>query len=380
VGCYGISILVGRAKKIVDMKILRVINSLNIGGAERSVSGNVPIHKKNGFEIDVLLLNGTKTFFTEDLLKNNVKIISLGENNNIYNPLIIFKIGKFIKKYDVVHVSLFPALYWVALAKIITRSKAKLIYTEHSTSNRRRSLFLFKVLDQFIYKHYDKIIAITPEANINLSDHLKGNFEIQTIYNGVDVSKVFTDSQKKTLLQELEVDKAETKYLLQVASFRNQKDQDTVIRALPHMNPQVKLLFVGDGPRNKVCQELVHELDLTNRVSFLGLRDNVNEIYGLADIVVMSSHYEGFGRAAVEGMAARKPVIASNVAGLSEIVKNHGLLFTSGNSLELSKLVNELLSDKELYNEIAVKCFERALEFDIIRMIDSYEYVYKSLS
>ena len=181
---------------------------------------------------------------------------------------------------------------------------------------------------------------------------LKGNFEIQTIYNGVDVSKVFTDSQKKTLLQELEVDKAETKYLLQVASFRNQKDQDTVIRALPHMNPQVKLLFVGDGPRNKVCQELVHELDLTNRVSFLGLRDNVNEIYGLADIVVMSSHYEGFGRAAVEGMAARKPVIASNVAGLSEIVKNHGLLFTSGNSLELSKLVNELLSDKELYNEI----------------------------
>ena len=362
------------------MKILRVINSLNIGGAERSVAGNVPIHKKNGFEIDVLLLNGAKTFFTEDLLKNNVKIISLGENNNIYNPLIIFKIGKFIKKYDVVHVSLFPALYWVALAKIITRSKAKLIYTEHNTSNRRRSLFLFKVLDQFIYKYYDKIIAITPEANINLSTHLKGNFKIQTIYNGVNVLKVFKDSQKKALLQELKADKASTKYLLHVASFRNQKDQDTVIRALPYINPQVKLLFVGDGPRKKLCHELVCKLNLTNRVTFLGLRDNVNEIYGIADIVVMSSHYEGFGRAAVEGMAARKPVIASNVAGLSEIVKNHGLLFTSGNSLELSKLVNELLSDKELYNEIAVKCFERALEFDIIRMIDSYEYVYKSLS
>jgi len=362
------------------MKILRVINSLNIGGAERSVSGNVPLHVKNGFEIDVLLLNGTKTFFTVDLLKNNVKIISLGENNNIYSPIIIFKICKFIKNYDVVHVSLFPALYWVAIAKIITRSKANLIYTEHSTSNRRRSLFLFKVLDQFIYKQYDKIIAITPEASINLSDHLKGNFKIETIYNGVDVSKVFTDSQKKTLLPELEVDKAATKYILQVASFRNQKDQNTVIRALPHMDPQVKLLFVGDGPRKKVCQDLVKDLKLSDRVTFLGLRDNVNEIYGLADIVIMSSHYEGFGRAAVEGMAARKPVIASNVAGLSEIVKNHGLVFTSGNSLELSKLVNELLNDEVLYHDIASKCFERALDFDISRMIDSYEDVYKSLS
>ena len=177
------------------MKILRVINSLNIGGAERSVVSNVPIHRKNGFDIDVLVLNGSRTHFYEDLAKKKINIISLGKNNNIYNPLMIFKVTKYINNYDVLHVSLFPALYWVAFAKILTRSKTKLIFTEHNTINRRMGNYFFEIFEQIIYKQYDRIVAISPEANESLSLHLKNKIKVSTIYNGVDVARVYKESK-----------------------------------------------------------------------------------------------------------------------------------------------------------------------------------------
>ena len=107
------------------MRILRVINSLNIGGAERSIAGNVPLHVNNGYQTDVLLLDGNPTFFLKDLLKQNIKVTWFGVNNFIYNPLYIFKISKIINKYDIIHVHLFPSLYWVALAKLLTKSNTK---------------------------------------------------------------------------------------------------------------------------------------------------------------------------------------------------------------------------------------------------------------
>ena len=106
------------------MKVLRVINSLEMGGAERSIVTNLPYHIKNGYTVDVLLLDGKYTIFHEELKKHDVNIISLGNNINIYNPIIAFKLIGFIKKYDIVHGHLFPVLYWLSLAKILSNSKS----------------------------------------------------------------------------------------------------------------------------------------------------------------------------------------------------------------------------------------------------------------
>lgn len=361
------------------MRILRVINSLNIGGAERSVVGNVPIHIQNGLEIDVLLLNGNRTHFYNNLAKNNVKMISLGENNNIYNPLLVFKIIKLINKYDIVHVSLFPALYWVAFAKMISGSKTKLLFTEHSTSNGRRGKLFFQLLDKLVYKQYNHTVAISPEANKNLTDHLNNKIKMTTIYNGVDVGRVFKESKERSHFDTLKEERKNHKIILQVASFSNPKDQDTLIKTLPLLTEKVHLIFVGDGPRMKICQDLAKKLNVEQQITFLGIQDKVHALYGIADIVVMSSHYEGFGRAAVEGMAARKPVVASDVAGLSEVVKNHGLLFEPGNQVELANILNTLIADNNLYEKVATQCFERAKDFDISTMISAYEMIYRTI-
>lgn len=355
------------------MKILRVINSLNIGGAERSVVGNVPLHIQNGIDMEVLLLTGKRTFFLEELEKKNIKIHVLGKNNNVYNPLLIFKISKYINNYDLIHVSLFPALYWVALAKIVTRSKTKLVFTEHSTHNKRMNSPFFRWVDRFIYKQYNHIVSITPEANFNLTKHLNGKYAIATIYNGVDISKIKNGTKKKLN----NVVPADKKIILQIAGFRAAKDQDTVIKSLSLLPQEYHVVFAGDGQRMNICKDLAKSLNVFDRISFLGLQNNVENILSCADVVVMSSHWEGFGRAAVEGMAAAKPVIATNVSGLSDIVGGAGLLFEVGDYKKLAGIIRNLCKDEKFYNEIAVKCAERAEKYDIKTMVDGYELLYE---
>ena len=93
----------------------------------------------------------------------------------------------------------------------------------------------------------------------------------------------------------------------------------------------------------------------------------------------MSSHWEGFGLAAVEGMAAGKPVVASNVLGLAEIVKGYGLLFEKENACELSEQLKRLFSIRDFYDKIAFQCLWRASDFDIDKMMNQYLEVYKSI-
>ncbi|HRP90894.1 MAG TPA: glycosyltransferase family 4 protein [Edaphocola sp.] len=359
------------------MKILRVINSLGVGGAERMLSGNVPLHIANGFDMDILTLDGKTSFFKEELESKNVKIFSLGTNINIYNPFLIFKIIPFLKKYDIIHVHLFPSIYWVSIAKMISGINTKLIFTEHDSNNRRRNNWILKLVDKIIYNQFEKIITISEGADQNLKKHLKGNYPTQIIYNGIDISKV--QSEIKWIDKEFEKTIENKKVLLQIAGFRKQKDQDTVIKSLVMLPEEVIAVFIGEGDRMEECKVLAKNLKVSHRVEFLGLKNNIGTYINLADIVVMSSNWEGFGRSAVEGMALKKPLIATNVSGLNEVVGNAGLLFEVGDVNKLAELITNLLNNKEYYQDIAEKCYFQAKKFDISQMVNAYEKVYNDL-
>ena len=361
------------------MKILHIINSLQIGGAEKLIVDLVPRLRSLSNEVEVLLLNGIDTPLKQKLLSEGIYIISLGKGINIYNPLLSIKLIKFIKKYDIVHVHIFPALYWVAIAKILSFSKIKLITTEHSTNNRRRNIFVFKYIDRFIYSQYSKIICISDRVRNNISTHLgRKSAKFITISNGVDTSSYL--NAKRVNRYEVFGKSITGHLLVQVASFRKAKDQDTVIRAISILPNKYQLALVGDGIRKSICENLVIELGVADRVHFLGVRNDVPEILNASDLVVMSSHWEGFGLAAVEGMASGKPTIVSDVAGLSEVVEGAGILFEQGNFKQLSCIIQKLMSEPELYNDIAYKCKERAVQYDISKMVDQYEMIYLSVN
>lgn len=361
------------------MRILQVINTMATGGAEKLLLGTLPKYADKKISMDVLVLNGTEHPFYSDLKKTHPsQLFSLGKSS-VYNPFLVFKIIKYLKKYDIIHVHLFPALYWVAVAKWISFSDVQLIFTEHSTSNRRMNNWFFKKADRFIYSKYTKIICITKEVENQIKKQLQFREErFILIQNGIDLNKINqSKSYTKSALNLRLPD--DVKLLLQVASFQFPKDQETVIKSLQQLPSTIHLLLAGEGVFLEKCKELVNQLNLNARVHFLGVRMDVSNLLKTVDIVILSSQYEGLSLSCMEGLASGKPFIGSDVPGLKEIVDEKGLLFPFQNEIALSKIILELLNDKNKYDIAVQHCLQRAKHFDVSNMIESHIKLYKSL-
>lgn len=359
------------------MKVLQIINSLATGGAEKLIIDTLPLYVKQGLKVDLLLLNGDNHPFLDALvLKNCCQIFSLG-NSSVYNPLSIFKIIPYLKKYDLVHVHLFPAQYCVVLAKVFSFSKTKLVFTEHNTSNKRMASTFFSIIDRLFYKSYTVVIAISDGVASAIKKHLRSKDKIRIIHNGINLKDSISAQPNNELISFLK--KTNEVFLVQVGGFRIQKDQDTTIRALSLLPSNYHLLLVGDGERRDELENLVHKLALEKRVHFTGIRTDVHSILQSVDIIIVSSHWEGFGLAAAEGMAVSKPVIASDVPGLSEVVKGAGILFPQGDAEQLAKEIIHLCTDPDYYRTVAEACQQRAADYDISKMVDKHIALYRSL-
>ena len=365
------------------MKVLHIINNLGSGGAEKLIEEMLPImNKYKDIKAHVMLLTDKNNVFEKTLKNSNVKLI-ISPVKKIYNPLNIYYIRKFIIEgnYDIVHAHLFPTIYWTALvSKLIFDNKPKFIMTEHNTHNRRREKKHLRYMEKFIYFSYDKIISISEQTQNNLVKWLKPKQKeldkFIVVENGISVNK-FKNAVPYKKSEICNKFTNEVKLLCMVGRFSKQKDQLTIIKAMKDLPQNVHLLLVGEGELKYQNKQLAKELGVNDRVHFLGFRNDVERILKTCDIVVLSSNWEGFGLAAVEGMAAGKPLIASDVPGLKEIVQDAGKLFSKNDSKELAKIIKELLFDRIKYNDIAQKCKVRSENYDINKMIENYITIYR---
>jgi glycosyltransferase involved in cell wall biosynthesis len=362
------------------MKILQIINCLATGGAEKLLLETIPLYRKKGIEMDILVLNGTNYPFMKQLMEIDCcNVYSLG-SKSVYNPSAIFKIIPYLRKYDLVHIHLFPAQYFVVLAKLVSFSKVKLVFTEHNTANRRMGNTFFRLFDQFIYSHYQTVICITNEVKQILEKHIGlSNNRLVVIENGVNIEAIKKSKSYTKDKIHSGIDKEDT-LIIQVSGFREQKDQPTLIRSLRFLPDTYKVLLVGEGVMQKICEDLVQELQLQNRVFFLGLRMDVPQLLKTSDIVVLSSKYEGLSLSSIEGMASGKPFIASNVPGLEGIVSGAGIVFDQGNAKELAVAIEKLMKNPDYCQAVAKACQERANQYDINVMVDKHIQLYESIS
>lgn len=169
--------------------------------------------------------------------------------------------------------------------------------------------------------------------------------------------------------------------ILTVARLDKVKDIETLLHAVEDIEPmnRPKLLIAGDGPLKENLTETVKTRKLQDKVIFLGHRTNVEELMAKAYIFILPSLYEPFGMAAAEAMAAGRPVIASNVGGLKEIVDHgvNGLLFTPKNHHELAQHITKLLQDKKLWTTLSQNAREKSAIFKPENIAKRYLEVYR---
>lgn len=356
------------------MKILHVITSLYTGGAERLMVDLLPtLRNDEDFQVDLLLINGVETPFKKALKQAGIKVCALSMTNDVYNLRNIFRFRRFLahNDCDIIHTHNTACQLFVPIAKSLTRNKAKLVTTEHNTTNHRRTKWWLKPLDKWMYRKYAAIVCISDLTRHNLEQYLGTDWPMHTIYNGVDTKRFARPVKDISGQQDFVV--------TMVAAFRPQKDQDTLIRAFTHLEPNFRLQLVGGGQRGEELKALCRKLGLEDRVQFLGVRMDVPDIMEQSDVIVLSSHWEGFGLAAVEGMASGRPMVATDGDGLRDIVGGAGVLFQPGDDQELASAIKRLCETPDYYRQVALACQERAQHYDISVMADGYSNLYRTL-
>ena len=361
------------------MRILHVITSLRVGGAERMVAELLPRLRERGHQVELLLFDGTRSPLYDCVEQQGIPIYALGKGSwQMWNPLHGFRLRRFLnhERFDLVHAHNTPCQLLTALAA--PKKAPILVTTEHNTFNRRRRWRWYNGLDRWMYSKYHHIACVGKMVKSKLMNELGRRFEsrVSVVPNGIDLNRFLHAVPDETLRQPVDVGK---KIILMVAAFRAQKDHPTMLRALQYLSDDYRLWLVGDGPERRSCETLAEEMHISSKVQFWGVQSDIARFFATADVIVLSSHYEGFGLAIVEGMAAGKAAIASDVDGLHEVVEGAGLFFPSGDDKQLAGLIRQVCEDRTYGLAVAARCRARAMQYDIEQVVSAYVRIYNDL-
>ena len=207
------------------------------------------------------------------------------------------------------------------------------------------------------------------------------NKEIEVIPNFVD-TQVYKPMKDDCIKRRLAA-KGE-KILVHTSNFRQVKRVTDVIKIFDIVQKEIqsKLLLIGDGPDRSECERLTRQLDLNDKVKFLGKQEGLVEILSCSDLFVIPSQSESFGLAALEAMACGLPVISSSVGGLPELVKHNesGFIAEIGDVERMAKYAIDLLTNEKKYKIFSKNSRDRAVNlFDISKVVPLYEEHYRKI-
>ena len=231
----------------------------------------------------------------------------------------------------------------------------------------------------------DAIVCLTEAER---SDHLRLGVgrpqQFEVVHSGVDLGRFRSpppDPEAKR--RELGLPAA-ARVVGCVARLAPVKGVQYLLEAVPRIRasvPEVVVVFVGDGELRPQLERRAQELGVDGVVRFLGLRRDVHEIVPLFEVAVQPSLNEGMGKAAVEAMAAGKPVVASAVSGLQDVVRpgRNGVLVPPGDPDALSRAVVDLLRDADRARRLGEAACRDADSYGVEAMVARLEALYERL-
>jgi N-acetyl-alpha-D-glucosaminyl L-malate synthase BshA len=286
---------------------------------------------------------------------------------------------------DLLHVHYaIPHAISAYLAKQILskQKKLKIITTLHGTDITLVGLEpSFVHLVKFSIEESDGTTAVSRYLKEKTLTNYHIEKDIEVIPNFVDTElfKPANDSPlKKHLSPNGEI------ILIHTSNFRLVKRvQDTIkIFNIVQKSIPSKLILVGDGPDRSECERMCRELNLCEKVVFLGKQEALVDILTAGDLFLIPSQSESFGLAALEAMACGLPVISSSVGGLPELVVHNqcGFISEIGDVERMAKYTIDLLINEKKYNLFSSNARERAVkQFDKSVIIPQYENYYKKI-
>jgi len=248
--------------------------------------------------------------------------------------------------------------------------------------NRWISLFYVQ-LERWTARITDKIIALTEQEKIDhLSFHIAPDNKFEVIHSGVDLNKFrHVRNDPIHIKNELEI-QGRAFVIGTVGRLAPVKGHRYLIEAAKDIveeYPETCFLFLGDGELSHELRSLAIKLGIKENIRFLGWRPEVAEILSTFDIFVFPSLNEGMGKAVVEAMCLGKPIIASRVGGILDLIVDgvNGLLVPQADSQILAANIKTLLSDPAKREKMGNEGKKMCLQYASNKMIQKIDALYK---
>jgi glycosyltransferase involved in cell wall biosynthesis len=230
----------------------------------------------------------------------------------------------------------------------------------------------------------DKIVFNTSEI-VSYARETEGvrNDQVIVIPNGVEDSLARSGALRNPRRDELRL-RTETVLLGTVGRLYRQKNLSLLLRSAARLSSARpwKILVIGDGPERPRLVGLARELALSERIIWLGSREEVGSWLAAMDIFVHTADFEGMPNAVMEAMAMALPVVASNVDGNRELIRNgvSGYLVTPGDPCAFTEQIQQLMDNPDRAREVGKKAHQEVLErFSMPRMVRAYDQLFVSL-
>ncbi|CAK8711742.1 Glycosyltransferase involved in cell wall bisynthesis [Candidatus Electronema halotolerans] len=298
----------------------------------------------------------------------------------IRNPFAILKLRKIfrskIASFDklIIHAHLTWPFFYVIFAAI--GLDIKLIFTEHNTSNRRRRIYFFKYIERIFYSRYTYIVCISQGVKKSLKNWVgkKLYTRTQVIYNGAFLYRL----KEKNYLPK-------TVRFISVGSLVKRKGFEISLATLSLLKGvEWNYTILGEGDERNRLSHLAIQLNIRDKVHFVGWSNEVEKYLHEADIQLIPSLWEGFGLVAVEGMSTGLPIVASNVDGLREVLDkdNHAVFLVDeidNPQCWVEKIEKCISRLKESPDLLAESSRRQAEKFSLDKMICNYANLYKKI-
>lgn len=332
------------------MKIVQFMASEKWGGAEKVF---VELSNKLAESNTVFAIVLRDTEYNERF-STAVTIIELRSNPTSRNPFLHFELRSTIKRLrpDIIHTHASKATELVHLSMIFTGLHH--LATKHNARKGR------------IFNRVRYVSTVSEEARKSVKT--RSNGKVWMVSNGIEPKEpaITTMQERDTLFTIVAIGRLDT-----IKGF------DLLIEQISHVQGDCCLKIYGTGKEHSNLKNLIVRYGLEDKVSLEGFSDSIPEIMARSDLVVISSHSEGFPYVLVEALFYANVLIATPVGGLQEVLPDLYLC----NNAEMGAKIDEIISNYRVYKDGFTQLKkQKAHQFTLQNTVDNYEMIYGYLA
>ncbi len=377
-------------------KVLHIITRLDRGGSAEAVIQLVEGLKRDGYSVK--LVTGRTVEPQEDLgafsRRTGIPVVSIEELRrevNLANDLIaLVKLMRLVgrERPEIVHTHSSKAgllgrlAAWLKGCPVVIHFPHGHVFYGYFGSLRSSAIILAERLAARITHRIFTLTELGKREHIRFG--IAGPDKFVTVPCGIDLAKFSSPRRSPSEVRaEFGFSPADAVvgWIGRLVPIKGCKYFLYALELARRRRSDLKGIIIGDGPLRKQLEELAKELGLSESLVFAGVRKDIAEIMHSLDLFVLTSLNEGLGRVLLEAMACGIPVVASRVGGVGEIVlhRETGLLVSPKDPEGIAAAILEILNNKKKAELFSRKGKEKARLFDVERMIEKTEEVYREL-